>query len=143
MPDPAYVGGNREKASFTPASMGRGCPNPTSSDASRHWPSRRHGRMSGSVLLRTATFRRPAGTPRDASNTATTRAFAKFGKARNTSTSSGSPTLFRPFGKRWTSIWRLRGLPREKVLATVVHLLETTLIRVGNDDYAKRTTATA
>jgi DNA topoisomerase I len=31
----------------------------------------------------------------------------------------------------------LRGLPREKVLATVVHLLETTLIRVGNDDYAR------
>ena len=30
-----------------------------------------------------------------------------------------------------------RGLPREKVLATVVHLLETTLIRVGNDEYAK------
>jgi DNA topoisomerase-1 len=32
----------------------------------------------------------------------------------------------------------LRGLPREKVLATVVHLLETTMIRVGNDDYAKQ-----
>ena len=31
----------------------------------------------------------------------------------------------------------LRGLPREKVLATTVHLLETTLIRVGNDGYAK------
>jgi DNA topoisomerase I len=31
----------------------------------------------------------------------------------------------------------LRGLPREKVLATVVHLLETTLIRVGNDEYTK------
>jgi len=31
----------------------------------------------------------------------------------------------------------LRGLPREKILATVVHLLETTLIRIGNDDYAK------
>jgi len=30
------------------------------------------------------------------------------------------------------------GLPREKVLATVVHLLDTTLIRVGNDDYAKQ-----
>lgn len=30
-----------------------------------------------------------------------------------------------------------RGLPREKVLATVVHLLETTLIRVGNEDYAR------
>jgi DNA topoisomerase-1 len=33
---------------------------------------------------------------------------------------------------------RLRGLPREKVLATVVHLLETTMIRVGNADYAKQ-----
>ena len=32
----------------------------------------------------------------------------------------------------------LRGLPREKVLATVVHLLEMTLIRVGNDDYARQ-----
>lgn len=32
----------------------------------------------------------------------------------------------------------LRGLPREKVLATTVHLLETTLIRVGNEDYAKQ-----
>jgi DNA topoisomerase I len=32
----------------------------------------------------------------------------------------------------------LRGLPREKVLATVVHLLQSTLIRVGNDDYAKQ-----
>ncbi len=30
-----------------------------------------------------------------------------------------------------------RGLPREKVLATVVRLLESTLIRVGNDDYAR------
>jgi DNA topoisomerase-1 len=30
-----------------------------------------------------------------------------------------------------------RGLPREKVLAAVVSLLELTLIRVGNDEYAK------
>lgn len=30
-----------------------------------------------------------------------------------------------------------RGLGREKVLATVVHLLDTTLIRVGNEDYAQ------
>lgn len=33
---------------------------------------------------------------------------------------------------------KLRGLPREKVLATVVHLLETTMIRIGNADYAKQ-----
>ncbi len=30
-----------------------------------------------------------------------------------------------------------RGLPREKVLATIVRLLESTLIRVGNDEYAQ------
>ena len=30
------------------------------------------------------------------------------------------------------------GMPREKVLATVVALLETTLIRVGNDEYARQ-----
>jgi DNA topoisomerase-1 len=31
----------------------------------------------------------------------------------------------------------LPGLPRNKVLATVVHLLERTFIRVGNEEYAK------
>ncbi|MBR0654181.1 DNA topoisomerase IB [Plastoroseomonas arctica] len=31
----------------------------------------------------------------------------------------------------------LRGLPRAKVLATVVRLLETTLARVGNEEYAR------
>jgi DNA topoisomerase-1 len=33
---------------------------------------------------------------------------------------------------------RRPGMPREKVLATVVQLLEKTLIRVGNDEYAKQ-----
>ncbi len=32
---------------------------------------------------------------------------------------------------------RRRGLPREKVLALVIRLLEATLIRVGNDEYAR------
>jgi DNA topoisomerase-1 len=32
---------------------------------------------------------------------------------------------------------RRPGMPREKILATVVRLLETTLIRVGNDEYAR------
>ncbi len=32
---------------------------------------------------------------------------------------------------------RLRGLPREKVLAAVVYLLELTRIRVGNEEYAR------
>ncbi len=39
--------------------------------------------------------------------------------------------------KRLDADMKKRGLPRDKVLATVVHLLDTTLIRVGNDDYAR------
>lgn len=31
----------------------------------------------------------------------------------------------------------LPGLPREKVLATIVYLLEATMIRIGNDEYAR------
>ena len=31
----------------------------------------------------------------------------------------------------------LAGLPREKVLATIAHLLDITLIRIGNDSYAR------
>jgi DNA topoisomerase-1 len=34
---------------------------------------------------------------------------------------------------------KLPGLPKEKVLAAVVRLLETTFVRVGNDEYAKET----
>jgi DNA topoisomerase-1 len=32
----------------------------------------------------------------------------------------------------------LKGLPRRRVLATIVYLLEATLIRIGNADYAKK-----
>ena len=39
--------------------------------------------------------------------------------------------------KRIEADLALSELPREKVLATVVQLLETTAIRVGNDEYAK------
>ena len=39
--------------------------------------------------------------------------------------------------RRTTEHLRRNGLPRDKVLATVVQLLEKTLIRVGNDEYAR------
>jgi DNA topoisomerase-1 len=39
--------------------------------------------------------------------------------------------------KRIDADLRRRGLPRDKVLAAVVSMLELTLIRVGNDEYAK------
>lgn len=40
--------------------------------------------------------------------------------------------------RRTTADLGKAGLPREKVLATVVQLLEKSLIRVGNDEYAKK-----
>jgi len=40
--------------------------------------------------------------------------------------------------KRVEADLRKKGLPREKVLAAVVKLLELTLIRVGNDEYARQ-----
>src|SRR5438876_7804322 len=39
--------------------------------------------------------------------------------------------------KRVEADLALRGLPRNKVLATVVHLLQRTFIRVGNEEYAR------
>lgn len=39
--------------------------------------------------------------------------------------------------KRTSAHLRLKGLPREKVLALIVQLLEKTLIRVGNAEYAR------
>ena len=39
--------------------------------------------------------------------------------------------------KRVARDLRVRGLPREKVIATIVRLLECTLIRVGNEEYAR------
>ncbi len=39
--------------------------------------------------------------------------------------------------KRVAADLKLRGLPRNKVLATIVKLLEVSLIRVGNEEYAK------
>lgn len=42
-----------------------------------------------------------------------------------------------PLRQRVAQDLQRSGLPREKVLATVVRLLETTLIRVGNEEYAR------
>ena len=33
---------------------------------------------------------------------------------------------------------KLPGLPREKVLATIVYLLQTTMMRIGNEEYARQ-----
>ncbi|NOG69958.1 DNA topoisomerase IB [Roseicella sp. DB1501] len=61
-----------------------------------------------------------------------TRDAAKFGRM------VGFARLLPRIRERVAADLRRPGLPREKVLATVVRLLETTLIRVGNDDYARQ-----
>ena len=43
-----------------------------------------------------------------------------------------------PIRMRIDEDMRRPGMPREKVLAAVVHLLETTMIRIGSADYAKQ-----
>ncbi|RAI54131.1 DNA topoisomerase IB [Roseicella frigidaeris] len=61
-----------------------------------------------------------------------TRDAAKFGRMADFA------RLLPRIRERVAADLRRTGLPREKVLATVVRLLETTLIRVGNDDYARQ-----
>ena len=58
------------------------------------------------------------------------------GTRPSTSACSPSREALPAIRRRVASDMGRRGLPREKVLATVVHLLDTTLIRVGNDEYA-------
>jgi DNA topoisomerase-1 len=80
------------------------------------------------------TFKRQDATRAGASNTATTRAGARRATPRNTSTCSPSRGRCPAFGGAWRA---RRRLSREKVLATVVRLLELTLVRVGNEEYAR------
>ena len=83
------------------------------------------------------TSRPPAATRAAASSTATTRAGAtvrdeaKYGRLIDFA--RALPRIRR----RTDRDLRRRGLPREKVLALVVRLLEATLIRVGNEEYAR------
>jgi DNA topoisomerase-1 len=80
-------------------------------------------------------------TGRDARGRKQYRYHARWREARDESKYGRMPA----FAKALPAIRRrvrqdlaLPGLPREKVLATVVRLLETTLIRVGNDAYARQ-----
>jgi DNA topoisomerase-1 len=79
----------------------------------------------------------PHATGRDAkgaSNIDTMPAFARCARARNiTFLVESLPAIRRKVEEHLT----LRGVPRERVLATVVHLLKATLIRVGGDEYAR------
>ena len=104
---------------------------------SARWSFRRRGRTSGSALRRTATCRPSAGTRRAASSIAIIRSTGRRATRRNSRRMIAFGTVLALIRRRVQQDLDRRGLPKEKVLATVVRLLETTFIRVGNDEYAK------
>ena len=86
---------------------------------------------------RTAISRRPAGTPGAASSTGTTPVTAAGAKPPSTSGSLAFAKALPAIRKRVDEDLARPEMSREKVLAAVVRLLELTLIRVGNDEYAR------
>jgi DNA topoisomerase-1 len=79
-------------------------------------------------------------TGRDARGRKQHRYHARFRESREAAKFDGLVEFGKTLPKVRAAIARDRrrqGLPRAKVLATIAHLLDITLIRVGNDDYAK------
>ena len=134
---PASAGSARRPASATCAPTGRTCRSPPSCSASSRSSFRRPGPTSGSARIRAGICRRPAATRAAANSIAITRAGArvrdevKYG--RLIAFAQALPRIRR----RTAADLRKRGLPREKVLAAAVQLLEKTLIRIGNEEYAR------
>ena len=94
-------------------------------------------RTSGSAQIRAATFRRRAATRAAASNIATTRNGGLSATARSSSGCPISAKRCRGCAAGFGSTSRCPGLPREKVLAVVVSLLDATRMRIGNAEYAR------
>ena len=106
----------------------------TASPVSR---SRRHGKTCGSAQTRGDICRRAVATRVAASSTGITQAGGRFATSRSTTRCSRSRWRCRCCAGRSQRICPRSGLPRRKVIAAVVQLLEKTLIRVGNDEYAR------
>jgi DNA topoisomerase-1 len=92
--------------------------------------------MSGYALMPKVICKRPGATIKDESSIATTPSGALFATKQNTVDSSFAQVLPR-IRQQVRRHLALPGLPRDKVLATVVHLLDTTHIRIGNIEYAR------
>ena len=72
-----------------------------------------------------------------ASSTAITRKFRKMRDEVKYSRLPAFAQALRRIRRRTAADVRKKGLPREKVLAAAVQLLEKTLIRIGNEEYAR------
>ena len=98
----------------------------------------RRGPRSGSAPIRADTFKPPGVTPSAASNIAITRTGGRRATRRKFDRMHAFARAL-PIVRRRTQADLARpGLPRHKVLATIVQLLERSLIRVGNEEYAKQ-----
>ena len=100
-------------------------------------PSRRPGPTCGSAPIRPATSRRPAGTRGAGSSTATTTTSEPTADERKFDRLRAFGRALVPIRRRVAADLGLRTLERDKVVALVVHLLESTLIRVGNEEYSR------
>ncbi len=89
------------------------------------------------VPTRAAICRRPAATHAGASSTAITRAGARCATKPSTTASSSSPRRCRRCGDAPAKTSRSTDCRAAKVVAALVQLLEKTLIRVGNAEYAR------
>ena len=72
------------------------------------------------------------------SNTGITPHIGASETRRNTAGCSRSATALPAIRKRIEEDLKLPGLPKNKVLATIVKLLERTCMRIGNDEYVKQ-----
>ena len=88
-------------------------------------------------VTRPATSRRPGATRGVASSTATTPAGGRGRDDAKFERLLDFAAVLPRIRERCDADLATPGLPREKVLAAVVRLLELTLIRVGNDEYAR------
>ena len=97
----------------------------------------RRGRKSGSARSTTGICRRPAATNAAANNMSTINAGAKYAMKPSRRRLLDFARALPPIRQQLRHDLKREGLCREKVLATVVRLLEVSLIRVGNEEYAR------
>ena len=109
----------------------------TRSGASARWRSRRRGRTCGSAPTPNGHVQ---AIGRDARGRKQYRYHARWRETRDENKYARMLAFARVLPRIRAQVERdlaRPGLPREKVLATLVRLLETTLIRVGNEEYAR------
>ncbi len=89
------------------------------------------------AATRTATSRRPGATSAAASSTATIRAGRRAATRSNIPSLADFARALPKIRERIDADLRRRALPRERVVASIVWLLDNTMIRVGNAVYAR------